>query len=53
MIETTTPATGPGQRLLDRIADIAIYGAVAALLGLVVVVLVLVGVTGRRSRGGG
>lgn len=33
MIETTTPATGPGQRLLDRIADIAIYGAVAALLG--------------------
>lgn len=37
MTETTTPATGPGQRLLDRIADIAIYGAVAALLGLVVV----------------
>ncbi|AWH23666.1 TRAP transporter small permease [Stenotrophomonas sp. YAU14D1_LEIMI4_1] len=37
MTETTTPAAGPGQRLLDRIADIAIYCAVAALLGLVVV----------------
>ena len=37
MTETTTSTTGPGQRLLDRIADIAIYGAVAALLGLVVV----------------
>ncbi|WP_369039857.1 TRAP transporter small permease [Stenotrophomonas maltophilia] len=37
MTETTTPETGPGQRLLDRIADIAIYCAAAALLGLVVV----------------
>lgn len=34
----TLPATaGPAQRLLDRIADIAINCAVAALLGLVVV----------------
>jgi TRAP-type C4-dicarboxylate transport system permease small subunit len=37
MTETLPPAAGPGQRLLDRIADIAIYCAVAALLGLVVV----------------
>jgi len=37
MTETLSPAAGPGQRLLDRIADIAIYCAVAALLGLVVV----------------
>ncbi len=38
MTETTTfSPPGPGQRLLDRVADIAIYTAVAALLGLVVV----------------
>ncbi len=37
MTETLPPVAGPGQRLLDRIADIAIYCAVAALLGLVVV----------------
>ncbi|KAF1013282.1 MAG: hypothetical protein GAK31_03431 [Stenotrophomonas maltophilia] len=32
-----TPATGPGQRLPDRVADLAIHVAVAALLWLVVV----------------
>lgn len=37
MTETTTPAATAGQRLLDRIAGIAIHCAVAALLGLVVV----------------
>jgi len=37
MTETTTHVAGSGQRLLDRIADISIYIAVAALLGLVVV----------------
>lgn len=38
MTETTiSTGPGPGQRLLDRIADIAIHVAVAALLGLVVV----------------
>jgi len=42
MTDTTTPVARdpgrhPGQRLLDRIADVAIYVAVAALLGLVVV----------------
>jgi len=38
MTETTiSTGSGPGQRLLDRIADIAIHVAVAALLGLVVV----------------
>ncbi len=37
MTDTTTPVAGTGQRVLDRIADIAIYVAVAALLGLVVV----------------
>ncbi|WMJ71124.1 TRAP transporter small permease [Stenotrophomonas sp. 24(2023)] len=38
MTQTTTPATaGPAQRLLDRIAALAIHIAVVALLGLVVV----------------
>lgn len=37
MTETTTTVASSGQRLLDRIADISIYIAVAALLGLVVV----------------
>ncbi|MCR8714861.1 TRAP transporter small permease [Stenotrophomonas indicatrix] len=38
MTDTTiSTGPGPGQRLLDRIADIAIHVAVAALLGLVVV----------------
>jgi len=37
MTETTTPVASSGQRLLDRIADISIYIAATALLGLVVV----------------
>jgi len=35
--DTYTRSLPPGQRLLDRLADVAIYTAAAALLGLVVV----------------